>query len=96
MKPSEVLHSYRTEIRSIALSHRTTNVRVFGSAARGEDTDGSDLDLLVDPTKETTLMDSGAIRFELNRLLHVQVDVITPRALPLKFRQQVIDEAIPV
>lgn len=68
MRPSIALQQHRDEIRRIALSHRVTNVRVFGSALHGEDTKDSDLDLLVEPTSETTLMDIGAIRYELKFL----------------------------
>ena len=60
------------------------------------DTDSSDLDLLIDPTPETTLMDVAAIQVELQRLLGVSVDVLTPRALPEKFRSVVLSEAVPV
>jgi predicted nucleotidyltransferase len=69
---------------------------VFGSVTRGEDTDISDLDILVDPTPETSLMDIGAIRHELSTLLGVPVDVLTPNALPDKFRAVVLAEAKPV
>ena len=93
MRPSVVLNAHRAEIRDIALCHRVTNIRVFGSAARGDDTDDSALDLLVDPTQETTLMDIGAIRFELSRLLGIPVDVLTPKSLPAKFREHVIKQA---
>jgi len=96
MKPSVALKAHRDEIRGIVLAHRVTNIRVFGSAARGDDTDDSDLDLLVDPTQETTLMDIGAIRFELHRLLGIPVDVLTPKSLPPKFREHVIEEAMPL
>lgn len=63
---------------------------------RGVDSDDSDLDLLVDPTSETTLMDIAAIQVALERLLGVSVDVLTPNALPDKFRSQVLAEAEPV
>ena len=96
MKPSTALDTYRDEIRNRALRHRVCNVRVFGSVVHGTDTDDSDLDLLVDPLPGTTLMDIGAIRFELNRLLTIPVDVVTPRALPARFRQQIIEEALEV
>ena len=96
MKPSTALDTYRDEIRNIALRHRVCNVRVFGSVVHGTDTDDSDLDLLVDPLPGTTLMDIGASRFELNRLLTIPVDVVTPRALPARFRQQIIEEALEV
>ena len=96
MLPSIALQTHREAIRRIALSHRVTNVRVFGSAVRGDDTEGSDLDLLVEPTPETTMMDIGAIRYELKQLLGIPVDVLTPRALPEHFRSLVLQEAIPV
>ncbi len=93
MRPSEALQVHREAIRSIALSHRVTNVRVFGSVVHGDDTEESDLDLLVEPTHETTMMDIARIQLELARLLNVAVDVLTPKALPIKFREQVIAEA---
>lgn len=96
MKPSIALQIHREEVRSIVLSHRVLNVRVFGSVLHGEDTEDSDLDLLVDPTPSTTLMDIGAIRYELRKLLGVPVDVLTPKALPANFRDQIIEEAMPI
>jgi hypothetical protein len=87
---------HRAAIRRVIESHRVRNVRVFGSALRGDDSEQSDLDLLVDPTPETTLFDIGAIRRELRELLGIPVDVLTPRALPEKFRATVLAEARPV
>ena len=96
MRPSEALSLHRTQIREISLRHRVTGVRVFGSALHGEDTADSDLDLLVEPTAQTTLMDIGAIRFELKQLLGMYVDVLTPNGLPASFREQVLREAVAV
>ena len=96
MLPSIALQTHREAIRRIALSHRVTHVRVFGSVVHGNDTEGSDLDILVEPTKETTMMDIGAIRYELKQLLGIPVDVLTPRALPEHFRAIVLLEATPV
>ena len=96
MKPSDALHLNRAAIRRVVESHRALNARVFGSVLHGQDTDSSDLDILVDPTSETTLMDVAAIQVELQRLLGVSVDVLTPRALPDKFRSVVLAEAVPV
>lgn len=96
MKPSEALRYNRDAVRRLALEHRVSNVRVFGSVLRGEDADGSDLDLLVDPTPETTLFDIGAIQVGAQRLLGVPVDVLTPDSLPEKFRQLILKEAKPV
>jgi predicted nucleotidyltransferase len=96
MKPSQALAAHRQEIRQIVLAHRATNARVFGSVAHGSDTDESDLDILVDTTADTTLFDLGAIRYKLRNLLGVSVDVLTPGALPEKFRDVVIAEALAV
>lgn len=75
---------------------QTTNPRVFGSIVHGNDTDGSDLDLLVDPLPGTTLFDLGGLQVELETMLGVPVDVLTPADLPVKFRAQVLAEARPV
>jgi predicted nucleotidyltransferase len=95
-RPSEVLRQNRDLIRSIALLHRTVNLRVFGSVLRDEDTETSDLDLLVDPLPGATLLDLGAIQIELEERLGISVDVLTPADLPKKFRNQVLSEAVPV
>jgi uncharacterized protein len=96
MKPSIAFQAHREAIRRIVGNHRACNPRIFGSVLQGCDIEGSDLDLLIDPTAETTLFDIGAIRHELMELLGVPVDVLTPRALPEKFRANVLAEAIPV
>jgi len=96
MKPSEVMKLHRKEIRQIVEQHHAKNVRVFGSVVHGNDTDESDLDLLIDPTSETTLMDIGAIRYELHELLGIAVDVLTPKALPVNMRVSVLSEAVRV
>lgn len=96
MKPSQALTENRVAIRNIVELHSALNARVFGSVAKGTDTEESDLDILVDPTTETTLFDIGAIRYKLRTLLGVRVDVLTPNALPDSFRALVISEAIPV
>ncbi|KAG0184461.1 hypothetical protein DFQ28_011088 [Apophysomyces sp. BC1034] len=85
MKPSLALQTHRTDIRRVVEAHRANNARVFGSVAHGDDIDGSDLDLLIDPTPDTTLFDIGAIRHELRQLLGVPVDVLTPNVLPRSF-----------
>ena len=93
MKPSEILIIHSADIRRVVESHRAANPRVFGSALNGKDTELSDLDILIDPTAETTLMDVAAIQVELERLLGLRVDVLTPKALPEKFRNMVLAEA---
>src|SRR5687768_16559251 len=96
MKPSQALSAHREELREIVTRYGALRPRIFGSAVRGEDTDDSDLDLLVDPTPSTTLMTLAAIQLEAERLLGVHVDVLTPKSLPLQFRDRVLREAVPV
>jgi predicted nucleotidyltransferase len=96
MRPSTALASHQAAIRNIVLAHRAYNPRVFGSVASGDDRDGSDIDILVDPAPGMTLLDIGAIRHELKALLGVEVDVLTPKSLPTKFRERVLSEAVPV
>ncbi len=96
IRPSSALNQNRELIRRVVLSHRSNNPRVFGSVVSGTDTENSDLDLLVDPLPGVTLFDLGAIQIELEASLGVSVDVLTPKDLPRKFREQVLEEAIPV
>lgn len=96
MRPSQALQFHRDAIRRVVQSHRALNPRVFGSVLSGQDTDSSDLDILIDPTPDTTLMDVAAIQVELEKLLGISVDVLTPNALPDKFRQHVLAQAIGV
>ena len=70
-----------------------SNPRIFGSALHGQDVDGSDLNLLVDPLPDTTTFDWGDLQVELEELLPVPVDVLTTGDLPLKFSDQVLGQA---
>ena len=92
MKPSEALQKHRDAVRKAALSRKTYNVRVFGSALYGRDKDGSDLDLLVDTLPGATLFDLGGLQVDLEELLGVPVDLLTGD-LPMKFRDNVLREA---
>jgi predicted nucleotidyltransferase len=96
MKPSDSLDRHRDAVRRIVTLHHAVNPRVFGSVLRGLDTVDSDLDLLVDPTADTTLLDIGAMRLALRSLLGVPVDVLTPQGLPDAYRARVLAEAQPV
>ena len=96
MKPSTALDAHRAEIRLIVEANRAVNARVFGSVLHGEDTEESDLDILVDPEPGMTLLNIGSIRRQLAQLLGVSVDVLTPNALPEKIREVVVAEAVPV
>ncbi len=97
MKPSEALELHREEIREVIGKYRVLNPRIFGSVLHGEDTEESDLDILVDSIKgKTTLLDLAGIEVKLAKLLHIRVDVKTPKDLSEKFRDEVIKEAIAV
>ncbi len=96
MKPSVALNHHRAAVREAVGRFRVTNPRVFGSILTGTDTEASDLDLLVDPLPNTTLFDLGGLQEELQHLLGVRVDVLTPGGLPKKMRAAVLAEAMPV
>lgn len=96
MRPSQALRQHREAVCLAASRYRVANLRVFGSALRGDDSDGSDLDLLVEAMPGTTLLDLGGLQDELQELLGVSVDVLTLKDLPAKFREVVAHEARPV
>lgn len=93
MKPSLVLSDHRQRIRALTGSFRLGNPRVFGSVLHGTDTETSDLDLLVDALPGASLLDVCGLQVELEELLGVRVDVLTPEDLPARFREQVLAEA---
>ena len=93
MKPSIALDLKRDAVREAVSRFHAVNPRVFGSILHGDDLDGSDLDLLVDALPGVTLFDLGGLQLELEELLGVPVDLLTPGDLPLKFRAQVLREA---
>jgi predicted nucleotidyltransferase len=96
MKPSLALDRKRDVIRATVCRYPTANPRVFGSVLSGSDAEGSDLDLLVDALPGATLFDLGGLQIELEELLGIAVDVLTPDDLPQKFRAKVLAEARPV
>lgn len=96
MRPSIALDLNRNIVRETVSRFRAANLRVFGSALHGTDKDGSDLDLLVDALPGATLFDLGGLQVELEDLLGVHVDLLTPGDLPPKFLDQVLTEARPV
>jgi predicted nucleotidyltransferase len=96
MRPSVVLDMKRSAVREAASRFRAVNPRIFGSVLHGTDGDGSDLDLLVDALPGATLFDLGGLQDELESLLGVHVDVLTPADLPAKFQAKVLAEAKPV
>ncbi len=96
MRPSLVLDLKRSAVRETTSRYQVANLRVFGSVIRGTDQDGSDLDLLVDALPGATLFDLGGLQDELESLLGIHVDLLTPTDLSPKFRAKVLAEARPV
>jgi uncharacterized protein len=96
MRPSVMLDMKRSAVREAVNRFRTANPRVFGSVLHGTDQDGSDLDLLVDALPGATLLDLGGLQDDLESLLGIHVDLLTPGDLPPKFRAKVLAEAQPV
>lgn len=93
MKPSTALKNNLEAVKKAVMARRACNARVFGSALFGTDRDGSDLDLLVDTLPGATLFELGGLQVDLEEILGVPVDLLTPGDLPASFRDQVLHEA---
>ena len=93
MKPSDALATHRGAFRQLVNRHGLARARVFGSVLTGTDDDESDLDLLVDPLEATILLALAAFKHDAEQLLGVPVSVLTPNALPPKFRSKVLQHA---
>jgi predicted nucleotidyltransferase len=84
----------RENIRRIATAHGAANVRVFGSAGRGEEGASSDLDLLVDMAEDRSLFDLIALSNDLEESLGVEVDVVTEASVSPYMRDRLLSEAV--
>lgn len=93
MRPSEAIAKHRERILAIATARGASNVRVFGSTARGVDRDGSDLDLLVDVPARTSLYDLAAIQLEIEKAVGVPVDLRTEEELHPRIRPKVLADS---
>ena len=83
----------RNEIVQIARRHGASNIRVFGSAARSEADENSDIDFLVDLDRGRSLLDLGGLLMDLQTLLGRPVDVVTEKGLRPRIRERVLREA---
>jgi hypothetical protein len=88
--------NHRHEILRLAARRGARNVRVFGSAARGEAGAESDVDILVDLDADRSLLDLGGLLMDLQDLLGRPVDVVTENALHWYIRDRVLQEAVPL
>jgi hypothetical protein len=96
MTTEQLVKSKRDEILRVAAQHGARNVRVFGSVARGEADEASDVDFLVEMEPGRSLLDLGSLQVEFELLLGRRVDVVTVRGLKARIRNTVLTEAVPV
>lgn len=88
-----LIEAHRSEILALAERHGLQNVRVFGSMARGDATDSSDVDLLVTLPPDRTGLALGGLLADVQNLLHRRVDVVTERGLHPALRGRILKEA---
>jgi predicted nucleotidyltransferase len=96
MQIDQLLKEKREEIRRIAAMHGALNVRVFGSVARGEARQGSDLDLLVETGPETSSWFPAGLVLDLEEILGCKVEVVTEKGLNPNLKKRVLQEALPL
>jgi len=96
MTTTEIVQTKRDEILRIAERYGARDVRVFGSVARGEATENSDIDLLVSAGEDTSPWFPAALVAELERLLGRKVDVVTEDGLYWLLRRRILQEARPL
>ncbi|MFH1139721.1 MAG: nucleotidyltransferase family protein [Pseudomonadota bacterium] len=96
MNPAQQLQSKKQAILALAAKHGARNVRIFGSAARGETGPQSDIDLLVKMEEGRSLLDLSALVLELRQLLGVKVDVVSEDGLYWLLRRRILKEARPL
>ena len=90
----DLLKEKREDILRLAQKHGARNIRVFGSIARGEADEKSDIDFLVDMERGRSLLDMGGLLMDLRDLLGRDVDVVSVRRLRPRIGEQVIREAV--
>jgi uncharacterized protein len=96
MTATEILREKRSEIIRVAAQYGASDIRVFGSVSRGEADTDSDIDLLVRPAPDFTLLQHAALIRELESLLGCKVDVVSERGLRRRVRENVLKEAVPI
>jgi predicted nucleotidyltransferase len=94
MDLNQLLQEKREAILQLAAKHGARNVRVFGSVARREADEQSDIDFLVEMEPGRSLLDMGGLLMELRELLGREVDIVTERGLKPRIRERVLQEAV--
>ena len=94
MEYKTLLRKKRRKILETAARYGASNVRVFGSVARGDADDASDIDFLVSLDEDRSLLDLGALLYELQQILGVNVDVVTYDSLRERIRERVLSESV--
>ncbi|MGC9156362.1 MAG: nucleotidyltransferase family protein [Ferrimicrobium sp.] len=95
-RPSVRLHDNRTAVLAVLANYGVHNARVFGSVARGEDQEESDLDLLVDLPRGIGLFKRGRLTQDLEDVLGCRVDLVQDCEVPERSRDHVLHEARPL
>jgi hypothetical protein len=96
MNPLELIKNKRDDILRLSTVHGAKNVRIFGSVARNEAGEESDIDFLVDLEPGRSLLDLGGLLVDLEQLLTRKVDIVTERGLHWYLRDKIINEARPL
>jgi len=96
MALEELLKARREEILRVCARYGARNVRVFGSVARGEADEQSDIDLIVEFEPDRSLLDHAGLWLELQELLGVRVDVVSSRGIKARIRERVLPETVPL
>ena len=96
MTIAERVRAHREEIIRLAEQHQASNVRIFGSIARGEEREDSDLDVVISPHEHMSLLDHAGLIRDLESLLGCHVDVVTDRGTNKAFRTRILAEAVPL
>ena len=92
----EQLRAFKPQILAIAEKKNAYNVRVFGSVARGEATEDSDVDLLVTLKPEASLFDLGGLNYYISELLNTKVDVVPDNSIRKRLEPIILAEALPL
>lgn len=95
MRPSEILKNNQEQIRLIFKKYPLiNNPKIFGSVARGEDTEGSDIDFLIQTQQGVTFIMLGSLKSELKLIFSNDIDIVTENQLPAHIKKEVLAEAV--